>query len=268
MSTGPTYYTATDRRCEDSEVEKEIVSKLQGLGIPLVPQVKLGNNWVFDGAVNGTKILVEIHGDYWHNRPEVRERDGRKQEWADQNGYLILTIWENEYQQDPDGALLTILEHYEAVKTFVPAPDAASHAKHGKHGTDRVRRSDYGDWRDAFLEALSETGIILDACDAVGKSRETVRRHRIEDLDFNEKFKDARRDAADRLRRRYHTRAEQQSDRAMEFLLKNLDPEEYGDSMAAIIQAVLQYLDMSKLSNEQIDRLAAGEDPLRVLLGT
>jgi very-short-patch-repair endonuclease len=264
----PTYYTCTDQRCEQSQVEIEIVSKLQAMGVPLVPQVKI-NNWVFDGAIDGTKILVEIHGDYWHTRPEVKERDGRKSVWAMLNGYWILVIWEKEYQTVAlrDLVLSNVLEHYKAVKDL-PTDLGRSNDKHAKHGTDRVRRSDYGDWRDAFLEKLSETGIILDACDAVGKSRETVRRHRIEDSSFNEAFKNARRDAADRLRRRYHNRAEQQSDRAMEFLLKNMDPEEYGDSMAAIIQAILQYLDMSKLSNEQIDRLAAGEDPLRVLLGT
>jgi very-short-patch-repair endonuclease len=261
---GPVYYSSSDKRCETSAVEEEIVKKLQDLGIPLVPQVKLGNNWVFDGAINGTKILVEVHGDYWHERTEVKERDQRKQEWADQNGYLILTIWEAEYHKDPDGSLMTILEHYEAAKDFVhPADDT----KHGKHGMGELRRSDYGEWHQAFLAALAETGIILDACEFAGVSRETVRRHRRENTEFNEAFKDARRDAADRLRRRYHTRAEQQSDRAMEFLLKSLDPDEYGDANAALLQGLMQYLDLSKLTNEQIDRLTAGDDPIRVLLG-
>lgn len=265
MTMGPIYHTATDQRCEQSQVEQEIIGRLQALGIPVVPQVKLGQNWVFDGAINGTTIIVEIHGDYWHTRPEVKERDSRKQAWADQNGYLILTIWETEYHADPDGALLTILENYEAVKAFTMPDDDP---KHDKCGMDRPRRSDYGDWRDAFLDALSATGIILDACEAAGVTRETVRRHRREDVEFNEAFKDARKDAADRLRRRYHIRAEQQSDRAMEFLLKTLDPDEYGDTMSAVIQAILQYLDTSKLTNEQIDRLTAGDDPIRVLLGT
>jgi very-short-patch-repair endonuclease len=262
---GPVYYTATDQRCESSAVEQEIIRKLQDLGIPLVPQVKLGNNWVFDGAINGTTIIVEIHGDYWHERPEVKERDGRKQEWADLNGYLILTIWEREYAADKEGSLLTILEHYEAAKDFI-APDDDD-TKHGKHGMDHLRRSDYGEWHEAFLAALAETGIILDACEFANVNRETVRRHRRENTEFNEAFKDARRDAADRLRRRYHTRAEQQSDRAMEFLLKSLDPDEYGDGNAALLQGLMQYLDLSKLTNEQIDRLTAGDDPIRVLLG-
>jgi very-short-patch-repair endonuclease len=260
----PTYYTCTDQRCEQSQVEQEIVKKLQDLGLPLVPQVKLGNNWVFDGAVNGTQLIIEIHGDYWHTRPEVQERDERKQQWADQNGYLILTIWENEYASDPDAALLTVLEHYESVKIFVPPADDP---KHGKHGMGELRRSDYGSWREAFLAALAETGIILDACEFAGVNRETVRTHRRQDPAFNEAFRDARRDAADRLRRRYHARAKQQSDRAMEFLLKTLDPDEYGDANAALLQALMQYLDISKLSNEQIDRLTAGDDPIRVLLG-
>ncbi len=225
---GPTYYTCTDQRFKSSEVEEEIIGRLKELGLPIVPQVKLGNNWVFDGAVNGTTMLVEIHGDYWHTRPEVKERDQRKQVWADQNGYLIVTLWENEYQQDPDGALLTVMGHYEAVKDFVAPED--DDTKHGKHGMGQLRRSDYGEWHEAFLAALSQTGIILDACEFADVSRETVRRHRHENPAFDEAFQDARRDAGDRLRRRYHQRAEQQSDRAMEFLLKTLDPDEYRET--------------------------------------
>jgi len=258
----PTYFTSTDKRCETSAIEEAIIKQLQDLGIPLVPQVKLGNNWVFDGAIDGTMVLVEVHGEYWHTLPEVQARDARKQQWADQNGYTILTIWEADYQNDPDAALTIVADHYAAIKTFTDAGD-----KGGKGGMDHLRRSDYGTWHAAFLAALGQTGIILDACDFAGVHRETVRKHRRDDPAFNEAFKDARRDAADRLRRRYHQRAEQQSDRAMEFLLKTLDPDEYGDGHAALLQGLMQYLDLSKLSNEQIERLRAGDDPIAVLLG-
>ncbi len=261
----PTYYTATDRRCEESEVEKEIVSRLQGLGIPLVPQVKLGNNWVFDGAVNGTKILVEIHGDYWHTRPEVQERDGRKQEWADQNGYLILTIWENEYQQDPDGSLLTVLEHYEAVKSYTPPTDGDDEGN--KSNTPpAIPGSVYGDWRDRFLAVLSESGIVRAACIAAGVSRKTAYQYRNTDGEFAKDWKLALQDAADLAFIRYRERALQQSDRAMEFFIKSRDPETFGQP--GQLDLVLKYLDLSRLSNEQIDRLAGGEDPLNVLLGS
>lgn len=263
--TGPTYYTCTDQRREQSDVEIEIISKLQGLGIPVVPQVKLSNNWVFDGVINGTKIIVEIHGNYWHTRPEVQERDGRKQAWADQEGYLILTIWESEYL-DPkkqDALLLNVLEHYEAVKAYTPPPDESGAGN--KSNTPAVRDTVYGDWRDRFLEVLSECGIVREACIAAGVSRKTAYHYRNSDASFAQEWKLALQDAADLALVEYRRRALQQSDRAMEFFIKSRDPETYGES--AQIELVLKYLDMSKLTNEQIDRLAAGEDPFEVLFG-
>jgi very-short-patch-repair endonuclease len=219
-----TYYTCTDQRCEQSQVEQEIVSRLQALGLPLVPQVKLGNNWVFDGAVNGTRIIVEIHGDYWHTRPEVQERDARKQEWADANGYLILTIWETEYREDPDGSLLTIMEHYEAAKAF------AMPAEGDKSNTPSVPSSVYGDWRDRFLAVLAETGIVREACIAAGVSRKTAYQYRADDLAFADEWRFALQDAADVALVEYRKRALQQSDRAMEFFLKSRDPESYRET--------------------------------------
>lgn len=269
------YHTATDERCEQSANERALVARIQALGVPAVPQVKFGDNWVADALINGTTLILECHGAYWHTRPEVRDRDERKLAWARANGYRVVTVWEDAYLRDPEAEVLRVLgeyETYQAVAAAVTATyvrlAAAQEAadKHGKHAGDRPRRSDYGDWRDAFLDALSGDGILLDGCEAAGVTYETVRRHRREDPAFNVAVKDARKAAADRLRRTYQGRAKLQSDRAMEFLLKALDPEEYSDAMATVLQALLQYVDMAKLSNEQIDRLAAGDDPIRVLL--
>lgn len=157
------------------------------------------------------------------------------------------------------------MERYNAAEQIQSSDDESEN--HVKHGIGHLRRSDYGEWYEAFLAALAQTGIILDACEFANVSRETVRRHRRENPEFNQAFKDARRDAADRLRRRYQKRAVEQSDRAMEFLLKTLDPDEYSDDRATLLQGLMQYLDMSKLTNEQIERLAAGDDPIAVLLG-
>lgn len=220
------YYTCTDQRCEQSQVEQEIIGKLQDLGIPVVPQVKLGQNWVFDGAVNGTRLIIEIHGDYWHTRPEVQERDGRKQQWADQNNYLILVIWEADYRKDPETELLKAMEVYERAKAATELADAVMDTLKGDKGDTRsARRSDYGTWRDAFLTKLAETGIVLDACEAADISRKTAYQHRDEDPDFKQDWKLALQDAADRALREYRKRALQQSDRAMEFFIRTRDPE-------------------------------------------
>lgn len=256
------YYTATDQRAAQSEAEERFLARVASAGIPIVPQVKLGQNWVFDGAITGTKILVEYHGDYWHNRPEVVERDARKQAWADAEGYLIITVWERDEQADPDGELARVVSAYEQLQAFAAAEAAAPN--HANHAGVKVRRSHYGDWRDAFLDGLSERGILLDGCEAGDVSYETVRRHRRDDPDFDQAVKDARKAAADRLRRTYFRRAEQQSDRAMEYMLRLLDPDEA--SGPNLIALLLPYLDLSKLSDGQIEQLSAGGDPVGIIL--
>lgn len=149
-----------------------------------------------------------------------------------------------------------------------PAGEKAEAAapKHANHAGDAARRSHYGDWRDAFLTGLSVTGILLDGCEAGGVSYETVRRHRREDAAFDQAVKDARKEAADRLKRTYARRAEQQSDRAMEYMLRLLDPEEAAPQ-APLLALLLPYLDLTKLTDAQIDQLASGGDALTILLG-
>ena len=249
---------------EQSAIEQHVISSLQALGVPIVSPVKLGHNWVFDGAVNGTKLLIEIHGDYWHSQPEVQERDARKQVWADAEGYQILTIWEDDIRRDMDHVLIAAAEqaHAALAAARLRAAEADNVAK---VAVDRPRRADYGDWRDVFLEGLELTGIYLDGCEAAGVSYEILRRHRREDPDFGQAVKDARKRAADRLRRTYHRRADQQSDRAMEYMLRQLDPDEAGGP--SLIALLIPYLDLTKLNDQQVEQLATGADPIAVIFG-
>lgn len=227
----PTYHTATDQRCESSELERGIITRLQEGGVPVVPQVKLGQNWVFDGAINGTKILVEIHGDYWHTRPEVRERDIRKQLWASREGYQIVTIWESEYNEDPDGKLAEALATIETLRRYMATIDAPAEQLGPAIGDkgNTPKYSHYGDWRDRFLAVLGTSGTVLEACIAAGVSRKTAYKHSKEDLGFAEDWRMALADAADAALAEYRKRGQQQSDRAMEFFIKSRNPEEFGE---------------------------------------
>jgi very-short-patch-repair endonuclease len=42
------------------------------------------------------KKIIELFGDYWHNLPQVKERDVRRLETYKKYGYKTLIIWENE----------------------------------------------------------------------------------------------------------------------------------------------------------------------------
>lgn len=61
--------------------------------------------------------------------------------------------------------------------------------------------------QDAFLEALSVTGIIKDACDAAGIHRNTVAYWLENDPTFEPKFNDAKEESNDLIRRQIHNRA-------------------------------------------------------------
>lgn len=226
-----TYHTATDQRCKSSAIEQEIIGKIRDLNIPIVEQVKF-NTWVFDGAVNGTRLLIEIHGDYWHSRPEVQERDERKQEWADQNGYFILTIWEADYQRDPETELLKVVEVYDRAKAAAALTDAVMETLEGNKSNTppAIPGVMYGTWRDRFLAVLSESGIVREACIAAGVARKTAYAARKDDETFAEAWKLAQQDAADLALATYRKRGMLQSDRAMEFFIKSRDPESYRET--------------------------------------
>lgn len=264
MTTPIRYYTATDRRAKQSALELAIIGQIQAAGVPLVPQVKLGNNWIWDGAVDGTKLLIEINGTYWHELPESVERDARKQAWAARNGYRIVTIWEHDYEADQARELKKVTDAYELLR---PRGAAARAESDPKAAPPAIADRTWGSWRDPFLAQLAEGGIVREACIAAGVSRNTAYQARKDDPAFAEAWKHALQDAADKALAIYRQRATEQSDRAMEFFIKSRDPETYGAPAGSPIELLLKYIDLTRLSNEQIDRLAAGEDPIAVILG-
>lgn len=45
---------------------------------------------------NGQKKIIELFGDYWHNRVGAKQRDKRRIKIYDKYGYKTLIIWEHE----------------------------------------------------------------------------------------------------------------------------------------------------------------------------
>ena len=46
--------------------------------------------------INGQKKIIELYGDYWHNKPDYKERDKRRIKTYTKYGYKTLIIWEHE----------------------------------------------------------------------------------------------------------------------------------------------------------------------------
>lgn len=239
----PTYYTATDRRCKTSALEQQILDQLEAAGLPVVPQVKL-RSWVFDAALQGTWVLIEVNGAYWHSQPHAKVRDARKQAWCAEVGYTLVTIQEADYQRDPAAALQPALDAWRDAVKDAPTPDTeASRVS----GVGQVVNADQ--WPAIFLQELSQDGIVLKACRAAQITRATAYERRQLDPDFARAWKLALQDAADRLREVYQQRAVTQSDRALEFLLRTLDPDTYRDSG----EAVTIRIDWSRVPTELLN---------------
>lgn len=62
-------------------------------GTPLLCELekRLGR-WSVDLALPLHNIAVELDGEYWHSLPAMVEKDRRKDEWLDANGWHVIRI--------------------------------------------------------------------------------------------------------------------------------------------------------------------------------
>lgn len=139
----------------------------------------------------------------------------------------------------------------------------------------------FGLKKKAFLAAFRETGNVRLACLAAEVGRSTIYRW-LEEPEYREAFDLAKEDAADILEAEAKRRAvegveepvgwykgeaggvvRKYSDSLMIFLLKGLRPDVYRERIQ--VQGFLANLDLNKLSNEVIDRIAEGENPAAVI---
>jgi G:T-mismatch repair DNA endonuclease (very short patch repair protein) len=97
-----------------SNAEKEFRKILESLGYKTEPQFGIGS-LRYDIFLTDFNTLIEYNGDYWHCNPnkyksdyynkkksmfawELWNRDKKKKELAEKNGYKLFTIWESDYK--------------------------------------------------------------------------------------------------------------------------------------------------------------------------
>ena len=85
-------------------------------------------------------------------------------------------------------------------------------------------------WKDLFIEAFRESGIISQALMYAGINRTVLRAGLEKDKDFLEEFHDAKADAIDSLETEAVRRAKDGSDQLLMFLLKSHRPEVYREN--------------------------------------
>jgi len=95
-----------------TSIELQVATALDICGVEHQSQYRPdGYSRPFDEFIP-PNTLIEIQGDYWHGpeRPKQQKRDTQKAQWAVENGYELIVIWEHEIKER--GAWAIIAERF------------------------------------------------------------------------------------------------------------------------------------------------------------
>ena len=85
-----------------TSIELQVAAALDILGIEHQSQYRPdGYSCIYDEFVP-PYTLIEIHGDYFHSEehfPGIEQRDAEKAQWAEDNGFELVVIWEHEIRE-------------------------------------------------------------------------------------------------------------------------------------------------------------------------
>lgn len=62
---------------------------------------------------NGKKVLIEVHGDYWHKRPEAIMRDSRRSKIFASYGWREVVIWASELNALTEAQIIARIQEAE-----------------------------------------------------------------------------------------------------------------------------------------------------------
>lgn len=77
-----------------SSIEQKTMDWLKENNIDYEFQFPLNNTFLYDFRVKN--ILIEVNGNWFHNLPQQIEKDKNKKFLAENNGYKVIYIWEDE----------------------------------------------------------------------------------------------------------------------------------------------------------------------------
>ena len=99
------------KRTSNTKPERDFMMLCEKIGVPVRHQfliqfrsIKKGKRFrhLYDFKIEGTNILVEVDGDYWHSQPEIAERDKICEQIALEKGYQLVRFKQSEMERNPE----------------------------------------------------------------------------------------------------------------------------------------------------------------------
>src|SRR5690606_39186797 len=94
---------------ENTSIEIAVANELTERGIKYEEQYNLGDKFRLDFLLPEYGIVIECDGDYWHNLPEVKRRDRRKNSYIEACGYSLYRFWEYQINADVEACVDIVL---------------------------------------------------------------------------------------------------------------------------------------------------------------
>ncbi len=86
---------------KDTSIEIKIQTLLSDKGIKFEKHKSILGKYQVDIFIK-PNLIIECDGDYWHNRPGVKEKDKRRDEEFNKNNYKILRLLESDIKNNLD----------------------------------------------------------------------------------------------------------------------------------------------------------------------
>jgi len=93
-----------------SSIEIKMAIELEKQDIYFIQQMKILDKYRVDFLIDDN-IIVECDGDYWHNLPNIKEKDKIRDENLRNNGFTVLRFWEHEIKKDVSNCINKIKEY-------------------------------------------------------------------------------------------------------------------------------------------------------------
>ena len=101
-----------------SKAEEEILNYVLSLGFEAESNRKILNGRELDIFIPEKNIAIEYNGIYWHSELFTKDKSYHYKKWSDckKQGIQLITIWEDEYEQNPS-LVLEMISHKLGVST-------------------------------------------------------------------------------------------------------------------------------------------------------